>query len=259
MIPKIIHYTWFSGEPFPERVQECIASWHKHMPDWKYILWDYEKVKDIDNEWLQECLSERKWAFASDYIRLYAVNQLGGVYLDVDCIVYKAFDSLLMNKAFIGIEKYVHVESRPTERYLTSHCFGAEAGNEYIARCLSYYTNRHFICSSDETLSDTLRYDQKLLPQIQCEYAKEYGFDSRPSQTKKIIRLAESVTIYPHEYFDCVYPTSNTFCQHLALGSWRVRKQYNENVTLWYKIRYRFDRWFIPLMRNLGYWIVRND
>ena len=39
MIPKQIHYTWFSGEPFPERIQECIESWHKHMPEYEYVLW----------------------------------------------------------------------------------------------------------------------------------------------------------------------------------------------------------------------------
>lgn len=40
MIPKIFHYTWFSGEPIPEKIQACIDSWHKYMPEYEYVLWN---------------------------------------------------------------------------------------------------------------------------------------------------------------------------------------------------------------------------
>ena len=31
MIPKVIHYCWLSGDPYPENIQKCISSWKK-MP-----------------------------------------------------------------------------------------------------------------------------------------------------------------------------------------------------------------------------------
>lgn len=62
MIPKIIHYTWFSGDPFPELIQECIDSWKKWMPDYDFKLWDMASVHDIDSVFLKEALKERKWA-----------------------------------------------------------------------------------------------------------------------------------------------------------------------------------------------------
>ena len=42
MIPKIIHYCWFGKGPIPETAQNCIASWHRFMPDWDYVLWNEE-------------------------------------------------------------------------------------------------------------------------------------------------------------------------------------------------------------------------
>ena len=49
MIPKIIHYIWFSGEEFPDKIKICIDSWKRLMPDWDYKLWDMEAIKNIDS------------------------------------------------------------------------------------------------------------------------------------------------------------------------------------------------------------------
>lgn len=37
MIPKIIHFCWMSGDPYPELVEECIKSWREKLPDYKII------------------------------------------------------------------------------------------------------------------------------------------------------------------------------------------------------------------------------
>ena len=97
MIPKRIHYTWFSGDPFPPIVQRCIDSWHRYMPNYEFVLWDVERIEDIDSVWLKQCIAKKKWAFAADYVRLYAVYTEGGIYLDTDCMAYQSFDALLHN------------------------------------------------------------------------------------------------------------------------------------------------------------------
>ena len=56
MIPKIIHYTWFSDDPYPEKIKECMKSWKIHMPDYQFIHWDMEKIKDIKVPFLKEAL-----------------------------------------------------------------------------------------------------------------------------------------------------------------------------------------------------------
>ena len=72
MIPKIIHYCWLSKDKFPPKIKYCIESWKKNIPDYKFILWDWEKCKEekILNEWIIEAFNNKKYAFASDYIRL---------------------------------------------------------------------------------------------------------------------------------------------------------------------------------------------
>ena len=46
MIPKIIHYTWFSNEPLSADIQACIDSWQRHMPDYTIMKWDLESIAD---------------------------------------------------------------------------------------------------------------------------------------------------------------------------------------------------------------------
>ena len=111
MIPKIIHYIWLGGKPLPELAEQCLASWKKHMPDWQIMRWD-ETTLQKSNCWLdqmplyvQQAYAARKFAFVSDYIRLWALEQYGGLYMDVDFLVFPPFDDL-MDKypAFAGYE-----------------------------------------------------------------------------------------------------------------------------------------------------------
>ena len=105
MIPKIIHYCWFGGNPLPELAKECIASWCKCMPDWELKAWTEENF-DIQAapQYVQEAYQVKKYAFVSDYVRLWALEQYGGLYMDVDFCVYKSFEPLLIHHAFVGYE-----------------------------------------------------------------------------------------------------------------------------------------------------------
>ena len=256
MIPKIIHYTWFSGEPFPVKIQECIDSWHKYMPEYEYICWDAERLKEIDSIWVTEALQEQKWAVAADYVRLYAVHKYGGIYLDTDCMIYKSFNPLLSEKSFIGKESSIHLEGRRTEMHLTSHCFGAEKGDFFVARCLDYYKDRHFNTSDDVTLPYQLRHGITMLPFIQSELAKQHGYDPFPSADIEQ-HLDCGVTIFPSCFFDFVKVTPYSYCQHMALGSWRDTKMTTDTICWQYKIRWRMEavaRW---IANFFGYMLVK--
>ena len=103
MIPKIIHYVWLGNAPLPEEMQECMDSWKRFMPDYELKCWDESTLGEFDCVFIREALEEKKWAFASDVIRLYAIHKYGGIYMDTDVMVYRSFDALLNNHAFIGI------------------------------------------------------------------------------------------------------------------------------------------------------------
>ena len=40
MIPKVIHYCWFGGNPLPNIAVKCINSWKKYFPDYEIIEWN---------------------------------------------------------------------------------------------------------------------------------------------------------------------------------------------------------------------------
>lgn len=106
LIPKVIHYCWFGKGEMPELVERCIASWKMHMPEWEYRLWNEDNF-DITTapQYVQEAYAARKYAFVSDYVRLWALEREGGLYMDVDFEVYKPFDDLMEQyEAFAGYE-----------------------------------------------------------------------------------------------------------------------------------------------------------
>lgn len=222
MIPKIIHYTWFSGEEMPPIVKDCIASWKRFMPDYEYRLWDRNAIQDIDSIFLKEALSVKKWAYAADYIRLYALYHEGGIYLDTDVMVYRSFDNLLQNKVFIGKEDTLHQLQTEWEwaYLLTSHCMGAVPHAEFIKDCLGYFEDRHFVLSTNEQLPPKLRYNYVILPYVQAAIAQEYGYDWSP-KSQAVQYCKNNLVIYPSHYF-CGYEFVNkAYCKHLSLGSWR--------------------------------------
>ena len=256
MIPKIIHYTWFSNDPFPEMVQQCIQSWHHFMPDYEFVLWDAKRIEQINSKWLKQSTEKKKWAFAADFVRLYAVYTEGGIYLDTDCMVYKSFDPLLANTSFIGKENSIHVEGRRTEMYLTSHCFGAEKGDWFVGRVLSYYTNRPFIMSDDETLPMRLKYNTEYQPFIHSEIAKQIGYNPFPSANIEQ-HLEHGLVIYPSYYFDATQISTLTYARHLALGSWREQKMTEDTITWRYKIKWRVEAVLRRFVESMGYMLVK--
>lgn len=95
MIPKKIHYCWLSNDPYPEKIEKCINSWKEKLPDYEIIKWDLNRFPLEKSLWVKQAYEARKYAFAADYIRLYALATEGGIYLDSDVEVLKSFDDLL--------------------------------------------------------------------------------------------------------------------------------------------------------------------
>jgi len=149
MIPKIIHYCWFGRESKPQMVDHCLESWHTHMPDWKYCEWN-ENNFNLSSAplYVQQAYEAKKYAFVSDYVRLWALELYGGLYMDVDFEVYKPFDELMEQySAFAGIEgsRYNPV--------MMGVCASIAHG-EWVTQMLHTYDNRPFVMP-DGTLDMT--------------------------------------------------------------------------------------------------------
>lgn len=265
MIPKRIHYCWFSQDPYPQIVQDCMTSWKQYMPDWEYVLWDYEKIKDIDSVWLKECLQAKKWAFAADFVRVWALYHEGGIYLDSDVMVYQSFSRFLSDRLFIGRDSSYPILDEGYQVFLTSHCFGSEAGHPFLKLNLAYYQDRHFITCTSEMVPAQLRHNMLMMPYIQCKLAETFGYDPVPlaSETQE---LSEGMVVYPPTYF-CWLPDTyeaqvEHYAWHIGQASWRepeywATHKHKDPVTLSYKIRWRIVRMLSFLAEKLDYRMVR--
>ena len=139
MIPKIIHYCWFGRGQMPELALKCIESWKKYLPDYELRLWNEENF-DIDSvPYVKEAYETRKYAFVSDYVRLWALEQEGGLYMDVDFEVYKSFDDLMEQyAAFAG---YEGSKKNP----VMMGVLAAEAHHPWIQAMMATYEDRRFV------------------------------------------------------------------------------------------------------------------
>lgn len=136
MIPKIIHYCWLSGDEVPESLKNCMKSWKEKLPDYEFMLWDLNRF-DIDSSvWVKEAFEAKKYAFAADYIRLYALYNHGGIYMDMDVEVLKPFDDMLDREYMLAYEDKNRIEAG---------IMGSKPKAEWLKKCLGYYEGKHFV------------------------------------------------------------------------------------------------------------------
>ena len=236
MIPKIIHYCWLGRGEMPELVKQCIASWHKYMPNWEYRLWNEDTLFSILNpsvngrtsnttdnlpvyleekdwlyympEYVKEAYQAKKYAFVSDYVRLWALEQYGGLYMDVDFEVYKSFDDLMdQYDAFAGYEGSKH-------NPVMMGVIAAKAHHPWIQGMLLTYNQRSFIKVDGS-------YDMTPNTGYFLNWMHDRGFVADGNEKDFM-----SVHILPVECFCPILTTGEnlrcekTYCEHKGLHSW---------------------------------------
>ncbi|MDD5990034.1 MAG: glycosyltransferase [Paludibacteraceae bacterium] len=228
MIPKIIHYCWFGGNPLPELEQRCLASWHEYMPDWEYKWWN-EETFDIAAAplYVQQAYEARKYAFVSDYVRLWALEQYGGLYMDVDFEVFRPFDEL-MDKypAFAG---YEGSKRKP----VMMGVLASEPHGAWVRDMLSTYENRSFIKpdGSLDMTPNTSYFSDRLEAQgfVADGTEKDFYVKSISNFKFQISNLEERMFflhVFPVHYFCPLLTTGEnirneeTYCEHLGESSW---------------------------------------
>lgn len=180
MIPKIIHYIWFGGKPYPDKVKECIDSWEKQLRDYEFVLWN-EDTFDVNSiPFTKQAFENKKWAFVSDYVRVYALNRYGGWYLDTDVEILKPLSPFEGNRMVLGTDH---------DGALTA-LMGSEQGHPFWHSMLDCYEHLKFV-NADGSLNIVVNntYIQDML--------KGYGYQMKNSFQE----LAEGIVVYPDDYF----------------------------------------------------------
>lgn len=205
---KKIHYCWFGGKELPSKVKKCIATWKKMLPDYEIKEWNEENFDINTNTFVKEAYENKKWAFVSDYVRIYALYNEGGIYLDTDVKILKDISHITDKDMFLGYED---------SGYVGTAVIGVkEKENKYIKEILDYYNKiEHF---NEEIMYNYVN------PVIITKILKKYS----SKVNEQGIRIFDNnVYVYPRDYFfplnynysEKLY-TENTCMVHLFNATW---------------------------------------
>lgn len=212
MIPKIIHYCWFGHNPKSKLAEKCIKSWKKYCGDYRVMEWN-EKEFDLASSplYVQQAYDAGKWAFVTDYVRLKALTEYGGVYLDTDVELVKPLDDFLGCQAFVGFE---------TAQNVSTGTMACEKGFPLFKEFLSHYDEITFL-NPDGTLNVTTNVETV------TGICKQHGL--KPDGAYQVI---DGLTIYPSDVFSPVdfeskrlRRTRNTVAIHWFSGSWYTEEE----------------------------------
>jgi len=207
MIPRIIHYCWFGRGEMPDLAKRCMQSWHEYMPDYEYKLWNEDNFDVNVIPYTKEAYEAKKYAFVTDYVRLWALYNEGGIYMDTDVEVLKPLDDLLHLSAFTGYEGSKSVP--PVTGLMAS-----EKGGIWVKEQLDSYYGNHFIKDdgSYDMTTNTIRISQIM---------KSNGFVSDGEhQVYKDLHVFPSEFFCPRQTTGEYLLTENTYCDHHEIGTW---------------------------------------
>ncbi|MBP3314124.1 MAG: glycosyl transferase [Oscillospiraceae bacterium] len=222
MIPKTIHYCWFGRGEKPELTQKCIESWKKFCPDYEIIEWNEDNFDINSNLYVKQAYEARKFAFVTDYVRLWAMYHHGGIYMDTDVEVRKSLDEYLHEEAFSGFE---------SKERIPTGIMASEKDFPLFGDLLAYYKDRPFVKEdgSLDLTTNVITITNMLTP---------LGF--APNGEKQTVA---GFTLYPQNVFcplhkkvdDAVY-MKDTATIHWFAGSWKSEASKKREKALWWKI-----------------------
>ena len=229
MIPKIIHYCWFGRGKKSELIERCIESWKKYCPDYEIIEWNEDNLDVEATEYTKQAYEAKKWAFVSDYARLYALYHMGGIYLDTDVEILKPLDSFLDHDSVTGFE----AKDSPITAVM-----GAHKENPIIKMLLDYYNTASFI-NEDGSLNMLTN------THIITKYFVEQGVKlNGKKQTVSNMTIYKQIVFCPNNFTRIFNkPSKKSYTIHHFDQSWKNEKR---NRSLKYRVR----RYIVGVMRN---------
>ena len=237
----------------PGIVVKCINTWKSKMPEYEYILWDTHKFDISSVKFVQDAYNARKWAFAADYIRLYAVYKEGGIYFDTDVYVLKSFNDLLRFDFFSSLERdlttispksryyipfkqnenadYINIEPKRYRGFgLQAAIFGSCAKNPFIRDCMEWYEQNKYELYNGGPIES----EQFLAPDIYAAIAQKYGF----KYIAGFQELNGNMVILPADRFpNGLYKTDNAYAVHLCNNSWTGYYRYERAASFMERIK----------------------
>ena len=218
IIPKIIHYCWFGGNPLPKDALECIASWRKYLPDYEIKEWNESNFDVNCCPYVKQAYEAKKYAFVSDYVRFFVLFKEGGLYFDTDVEIIKDMNHIIAVGNFMAFEKSFATQQQDRGEFCTELLgvapglgLGVRSGLEIIGELLDFYNAKEYFAIADGTVVD-----------YTTEILKRHGMVNE----HRLQKVAD-VNIYPADYFcpmdsttGIITKTKNTVAIHHYSCSW---------------------------------------
>lgn len=247
MIPKIIHYCWFGGNPLPRSAMKCIESWRMFFPDYEIKEWNESNYDVHKIPYTHEAYEAKKYAFVSDYARFDILYRYGGIYFDTDVQVIKPMDEIVSRGPFMGREAGAYLRN-------ICECFdgdglavapglglGTSPGLDLYKELLASYENLKFL-NEDGSLN------LKTIVYYTSEILVKYGLNSDNTNPQ----FVAGVWIYPADVF-CPMDhtkgyylkiTDRTVCIHHYDSSWNNHKTLHHQLA---RVKHLFVRMIMKI------------
>lgn len=241
MIPRIVHYCWFGRNPKNYIAQQCVKLFNK-LGGVKIIEWNESNCNLGINYYVQEAYESGLWAFVSDYVRLKALYEYGGIYFDTDVEVKKPFSEKFFEADLVLGYMY--------ECTISTAVIMAAPRHPYIKGLLDLY----------ETMPL-----QKNKPNNAV--FNDYTFAHYPDflLNGQLREFASGCFIYPRYYFEVpTFGGEGGYSVHHFMGSWHGKKSpakdFLRRMLKWLRFHnflldWAYQNWFRnKLLHRSGYY-----
>lgn len=186
MIPRIIHYTWKDEESIPLQkiwsadgedlsFQDCLNSFTKFNPNWRYIFWSDRDIDILIGEIYPNfypTFKKLKPIEKVDFFRYVCLFRFGGLFVDLDCFCARPLDEILHNNDYliVGLEstEYTNWLHHNYHQQLQIYAIFAEQDcsilGEIIYRVINnckYFPNRNVIEKTSMAVFGDIVYQYK--------------------------------------------------------------------------------------------------
>ena len=183
------------------------------MPDYEIKEWNEDNFDFNIIPYTQQAYVAKKYAYVSDYARLWILYNYGGIYLDTDVEVIKDLTPIVEKGPYLGCENMIN-ETYSKLQVASGLGMACEKSNRLVKDMMELYAQKQFAMKENDSVVTVVSIISNMLYE-------------RGLQSVNEIQKVDSFFIYPAEYFAArdntlitVPLTSNSYSIHHYMASW---------------------------------------
>jgi hypothetical protein len=228
MIPKTLHYIWIGKNPEPII---GISSWKKILSSYEIRRWSEKDLDFNKYKFAKKAYDLGKYGIAIDPFKAEILVKYGGIWIDIDTIIYKDLEPFLQYSFFIGYENMY--------RFAVG-LFGVTPNHPLLQRILKWYEKYWSTCAPDISPEhfEYIHRSNFTSPLVFTRlFTREYGIIP-DSLSKTVITKDGAIRLEAPPVFTIRGDFGiENYAEHLYISTWLKNKtsDYYKEVVSWYK------------------------